>query len=673
MWNDPRSFIYRLLPTCATLLAAMATAALAQVSQSQGQGPASVIVVFDGSGSMAGTIEGLRASKVALAKDAVRRGLAKVGAQTRMGLVVFGHRRGDCGDVELMRPLEPLDAQRLSEALDRVNPRGRGPLTTALREAAKSLPPGPGRRSLVLIHDDADNCQQNVCVAAEELRRAGITAHVVGLGLKPGDAAVMACLPQITGGQFHNVRTPEQIAASVEDVLRLAGSQAIAVEASPAPSAVAPTPAPAAVPAIPANGPPGLYLRALLAPSTDPVSLPLRWVVYAEGKPETILFAGRAANPYVAVAPGRYVIEGREGPVFATQTVDVGDKEPTAGNLVLNAGTLQVKAQAQKSGAALGEAVVSISDAAQALEGRKDAAVPPVAMFKGGEGLTLLPAGRYQVRVEQGLARAERSVVVPAGSQGRIDVQLDAARLLVSATGNDTGASAEPVLLSVVEDDPDAPKGRREVVRSAGRQADFVLAPGTYYVVARQGGAEARERLAVGPGDVVRRSLNIAAGRLSLATKPAGGAAPATGEVVSYRVERLDGPTPDVITTSRAAPVLVLAGGRYRVEGRYGAMNARTVRDVEVKAGQTQQLTLEPQAASLRLRLLANGAPVTGDVLWDIRDESGATVWTTGQPEPAAVLQAGRYAVRAETRENRYDRAVELRAGESRLLEVTAD
>jgi hypothetical protein len=119
--------------------------------------------------------------------------------------------------------------------------------------------------------------------------------------------------------------------------------------------------------------------------------------------------------------------------------------------------------------------------------------------------------------------------------------------------------------------------------------------------------------------------------------------------------------------------VLVLAGGRYRVEGRYGAMNARTVRDIEVKAGQTQQLTLEAQAAVVKLRLVANGAPVMADVLWDIRDETGTTVWTTGQPEPAAVLQAGRYAVRAETREKRYDRAIELRTGESRVIEVAAD
>jgi hypothetical protein len=60
-------------------------------------------------------------------------------------------------------------------------------------------------------------------------------------------------------------------------------------------------------------------------------------------------------------------------------------------------------------------------------------------------------------------------------------------------------------------------------------------------------------------------------------------------------------------------------------------------------------------------------------VFWDVKDETGMTVWTTGQSEPSAALQAGRYRIRAETREKRYERAVELRAGDARVVELTAD
>jgi Ca-activated chloride channel family protein len=654
------------------IIAGMAPLWLGGALAARAQDPASVIVVFDGSGSMAGNIEGVRGSKVVVAREALRRALGKVAPQTRVGLAAFGHRRGDCGDVELLRPLEPLDVARLADALDKVNPRGRGPLTTALREAAKSLPAGPGKRSLVLIHDDADNCQQNVCAAAEELRRAAIVVHVVGLGLRQADAAAMACLPQATGGRFFNARTAEQITANLEEALRLTGGEGEGVERATTAALGSPQLAPAPQSAaVPAEGPPGLYLRALLVPDSEPIGLPLNWTVFSERTGGAVLFAARALNPHVPAKPGHYVVEVRDGAVAAHQEIDVDDR-PAAVNIVLNAGTLQVRAQAQKSAAALGDATIWVSEAGQSAEPRRESA-PPVAMFRGGEGLLLLPAGRYLVHVEQGLVRAERSVVVPPGSAGRIDIPLNAARLLLSAAGQDAAAGAgDVVVFSVVEDDPDAPKGRREVVRSTGRQADFVVPPGTYYVVARVGSVEARERLAVGPGDVVRRTLTLAGGRLALATKPAG-AGWGAEEPISYRVERLDSATPEVIVTSRPAPMLALMSGRYRVVGRLGTVNARAVRDVEVRAGQIQQLVLEPQAGSLKLRLLAGGIPVLGDVVWHIREEAGAAVWSTGQPEPSLVLQAGRYVVRAETRGKRVERTLELRAGEARILEMAAD
>jgi hypothetical protein len=199
------------------------------------------------------------------------------------------------------------------------------------------------------------------------------------------------------------------------------------------------------------------------------------------------------------------------------------------------------------------------------------------------------------------------------------------------------------------------------------RQADFLLPPGTYYVVARQGGIEVRERLALGPGEVAKRTLAMLSGRLALQTRPPG--PQAQNELVAYRVERIDVASAEAITTSRPSPVLTLAPGRYRVEGRYGAVNARSVKEVEVKAGQAQQLTLEPQAATLKLRLAAADAGGS-DIFWEIRDEAGKTLWTTAEPEPVATLQAGRYQIRVDARERNYTRTIELRGGESRLVEL---
>ena len=69
-------------------------------------------------------------------------------------------------------------------------------------------------------------------------------------------------------------------------------------------------------------------------------------------------------------------------------------------------------------------------------------------------------------------------------------------------------------------------------------------------------------------------------------------------------------PCPIHSPAAHATSDLYVAVGRYRVEGRYGVMNARIVREVEVKPGQTSQVVFEHQAGTLKLRLVGTaGCP----------------------------------------------------------------
>src|SRR5262245_25319886 len=635
-------------------------------------GDAALVVVFDGSGSMWGTIEGTRLSKLVVAREGLRRALSKLAPQTRVGLTSFGHRRGDCGDVEVMRRAEPIDMDRLMFPLERLNPKGRGPLTLALREAAKALPSDAARRTLLLIHDDADNCQADLCTLAGELRAGAIKAHVISLGPKPEDLAKMTCLPEITGGRLFFAQNAEQAEAAIDDALRMASNSAPALSESARPPAQGKEESLPAQP-VPKDGRPGLIVRTLLAEGNEPVAWPMHWSVTRVGQSGAPAFEGRAANPNVALAPGQYRIDAHDGPIVVTQTVEVGDKGPTVADVVLNAGTLRVRGQWQKSGAPIGDGVISVADASPTAPGGKGdgRAGALLASVRGSETTFLLPAGRYVVFIEEGLVRAQRSIVVPAGSRGRVDMALNGARVRLAGALRDGLGELDAPLFSIAEDDPDAPGGRREIAQSAAREAEFVVPPGTYYVSVRQGGVEGREVLAVGPGDVVRRTLTLAAGKLVLESRLAG-AAQKTGEPVSYRIEQLDSAEPITITTSRPSPELLLASGRYRVEARYAASNVRTVREFELKGGQTLQLALEFAAANVRLRL-AGSASAQGEPFWSVRDEAGRTVWASGQLEPVAILQAGRYALEVETQEKRYQRVVDLKAGETRLIELGND
>ncbi|HWB47442.1 MAG TPA: VWA domain-containing protein [Hyphomicrobiaceae bacterium] len=621
----------------------------------------SVMIVFDGSGSMWGPMEGMRQPKYALVRDLLQQSLAKVNPAARVGIASFGRRRGgDCNDAEVMLTPEPLNVERVMSQLSQLSPRGRGPLTLALREAQKAFSAESGPRSIVLIHDDADNCQQDVCAAAAELQQAQITVQVVGLALKPGDIAAMACLPKTTGGQLLNATSADQVGARIEEALQLAS------RAVPEPSEAGGTgPAPAGQ-----AGAPGLYLRALLAPNTEPVNWPLHWKVSREGD-EVALFDSRATNPVVKAPPGRYAVQAADGAVSASETFEVSDTAPTPGVVTLNAGTLTIRVLAQKSGAALTGAMVSVNAAGAAAEPRHALPSGPlVAAFRGAQGQAVLPAGRYVVHARYGNVQADRAVVVPAGSRGRLDVTLDGALVRLGLAGPQGAEGSESVLFTVLEDDPDAHSGRREVARSAAARPEFFLPPNTYYITARRGGAEVHDQIAVGPGDVVERLLPLVAGRLTLSTAIVGMPS-SPSEPISYKLERIDVSPPELAAiTSRSAPSLILSAGLYRISGRYGAANAGLVREVEVRAGEERRVILEYAPASLKLRLPASAAPA-GDVFWKIRDAKGGTVWTTTAATPSVVLQPGSYEVSAETREEKYKKSLELQAGEQRELDMT--
>src|SRR5262245_47573845 len=101
-----------LAATCVALLAT--TNALAADS-------GAMMIVVDGSGSMAGLIEPrARQTKIVLVRDALRTALTAAGPQTRIGLAAFGHRHGGCNDVEIVRPPEPLDVERTMAPFARI-------------------------------------------------------------------------------------------------------------------------------------------------------------------------------------------------------------------------------------------------------------------------------------------------------------------------------------------------------------------------------------------------------------------------------------------------------------------------------------------------------------------------------------------------------------------------
>lgn len=195
-------------------------------------GDENVMVVFDGSNSMWGQIEGV--AKIEIARDAMGGLLGEWVDERQVGLMAYGHRRrGDCGDIEVL--VEPGEASRQT-ILGRINgvtPTGKTPLTDAVEQAAIALSYTDQPATVVLISDGLESCERDPCALAETLEQNGVgfTAHVVGFGLgSDEDASSLSCIAENTGGQYITATSAAELGAAFSAV-----STAVA-EAAPEPT-----------------------------------------------------------------------------------------------------------------------------------------------------------------------------------------------------------------------------------------------------------------------------------------------------------------------------------------------------------------------------------------------------------------------------------------------------
>lgn len=184
-----------------TLLPVLAIVGLTAGSASAAE---DVMVVFDGSNSMWGQIDGT--AKIEIARDAMDQLLGEWTEDTNLGLIAYGHRReGDCTDIETILPPGRVDAADFLSRIREITPRGKTPLTDAVEQAARQLAWRDNPATVVLISDGIESCQRDPCALAEELERSGVdfTAHVIGFGLGSAEEqASISCIAERTGGRF---------------------------------------------------------------------------------------------------------------------------------------------------------------------------------------------------------------------------------------------------------------------------------------------------------------------------------------------------------------------------------------------------------------------------------------------------------------------------------------
>lgn len=164
-----------------------------------------IMVVFDASGSMWGQINGR--TKIEIARDTLSSVLSEVTQNMNLGMIAYGHRRkGQCSDIEtVVRPGPAASSvPAMISMANAIKPKGKTPLSDAVRIAAEELRYTENEATVILVTDGIETCDANPCALATELENSGInfTTHVVGFGLSHDEGRQVACLAENTGGQY---------------------------------------------------------------------------------------------------------------------------------------------------------------------------------------------------------------------------------------------------------------------------------------------------------------------------------------------------------------------------------------------------------------------------------------------------------------------------------------
>ncbi len=214
-----------------TLAAGLAMLAPTQELRAAQDCAIDAMVVFDGSGSMAGLAAGLTSERrIEQARRAMRQAAPGIGAARRVGLIVYGPGQGGkCARISLRFAPMPDAAGRLVREIDALSPSGETPLTGAVRMAAEVLDIRARAAIIVLVTDGKENCGGAPCEMAAGLASEArdLTLHVIGFQLAPGredaesgaGAQAARCMAEVTGGRFVTAQTVDELAGALRETL----------------------------------------------------------------------------------------------------------------------------------------------------------------------------------------------------------------------------------------------------------------------------------------------------------------------------------------------------------------------------------------------------------------------------------------------------------------------
>ncbi|MEP0940126.1 MAG: VWA domain-containing protein [Rhizobiaceae bacterium] len=207
--------INRSIFACIAFLAAMVLGSFNAHSRDNGAA-GRVMLVLDASGSMWAEIGGK--DKIVIAREVVRGLMSTWNPDMELGLSAYGHRaKGDCNDIQTLLPIGKNNAKAVAEKVDTIKPKGKTPLSQAVRLAAEHLSYAEKPATVILVTDGIETCNADPCALGRQLAKTGVDfrAHVVGFGIAKKDQSDLQCLAESTGGLFFDAKNASDLSQAL--------------------------------------------------------------------------------------------------------------------------------------------------------------------------------------------------------------------------------------------------------------------------------------------------------------------------------------------------------------------------------------------------------------------------------------------------------------------------
>ncbi len=191
--------------------------------------PANIDIILDASGSMLAAMGTDGPARWEVARDALGQLLNSgvVPLESYVGLRTYGRNQGrDCGDLEVVQPLEPFSYERILASVNGIKPVSYGmtPLAASLRATNQELASVMGSSAVILLTDGIESCDGDPAAEAASLVAGGTNRMVHVIGFAIDDPAATENLRKIAtegNGMYFDAHDSGQLAEALQQAIVL--------------------------------------------------------------------------------------------------------------------------------------------------------------------------------------------------------------------------------------------------------------------------------------------------------------------------------------------------------------------------------------------------------------------------------------------------------------------